>query len=108
MFKNYLKLALRNIRKNKFYSFINIFGLSVGLACSIVIILFVINELTYDSYHNDSDRIYRVISRRTNARGVSWRSGTPAPLVPAMKKELPQVEQASPRTVYDFVGVDVV
>ncbi len=48
MFKNYLKIALRNLRKNKGYSFINIIGLAVGIACCIIIILFVKNELSYD------------------------------------------------------------
>ena len=94
MFNNYLKIALRNMKKNKFYSFINVFGLSVGLACSMIIILFVINELTYDSYHNDSDRIYRIISFRKSVRGEYWNPSTPGPLATALNNDLPQVEQA--------------
>jgi len=93
MFKNYLKIALRNIKKNKFYSFINIFGLSVGLACSIIIIFYVINELTYDSYHNDADRIYRVISKRVSPRGTYRMASTPGPLATSLKNDLPGVEE---------------
>ena len=88
MFRNILKIALRNIKKNKAYTLINVFGLSVGLACSIIIILFVINELTYDSYHNDADRIYRIISEtKSPTRGISFRPYTPGPLASFLKKD---------------------
>lgn len=60
MFKSYLKIAYRNIRKNKIYSFINISGLSVGLACCLIILLFVKYELSFDKFHSKADRIYRV------------------------------------------------
>ena len=60
MLKNCLTIAFRNLRKHKFYTFINIFGLSVGVAVCLIITLFVINELSYDTHFKDSDRIYRV------------------------------------------------
>lgn len=60
MIKNYLKIALRNIRNHKGYSFINIFGLAVGMACCILILLWVQDELSYDRFHEHRDRIYRV------------------------------------------------
>ena len=63
MFKNYFKIALRNIRKHKGYSFINILGLAVGMASSMVIILFILDELSYDRFHEKADRIYRIVSR---------------------------------------------
>ncbi|MCH8233344.1 MAG: ABC transporter permease [Bacteroidetes bacterium] len=59
MFINYLKIAIRSLLRSKFISFINIFGLSLGIACAILIILFVKNELTYDTFHINADRIYR-------------------------------------------------
>ena len=60
MFRNYLKTALRNLVKHKVYSFICIFGLSVGLACCILILLFIRDELSFDKFHDNADHIYRV------------------------------------------------
>ena len=60
MLKNYLKIALRNLVKHKGYSAINISGLALGLACSILILLWVADELSYDSLVKDSDQIYRL------------------------------------------------
>ena len=63
MFSNYIKIAFRNILKHKTFSFINIIGLAIGLACSILIMLFVSYELSYDKYHEKADRTYRVAVR---------------------------------------------
>jgi putative ABC transport system permease protein len=63
MSKNYIKIAIRNLLKYKGTSFINIFGLSVGITCCILISLFVLDELSYDRYHEKSDQIYRVTLR---------------------------------------------
>ena len=60
MFKNYLKIALRHIKRQKGYSFINIFGLAVGMTCCILILLYIQFELSYDKYHENADRIYRL------------------------------------------------
>ena len=65
MFKNYLKIAYRNLAKHKFYSLINIFGLSLGIASCILIFAYIGYELSYDGYHKNADNIYRVVSRRT-------------------------------------------
>lgn len=62
MLKNYLKIAIRNIRKHKGYSFINVFGLAVGICCCLLIFLYVKDELTYDRFHTNADRIYRINS----------------------------------------------
>ncbi len=61
MFKNYLKIALRNIKRNKGFSFINIFGLAIGLTCSFLVFVYVFDEINYDRFHKDADRIYRII-----------------------------------------------
>lgn len=63
MIKNYFKIAIRNIIKHKSFSFINIIGLAIGIACSILILLFVTNELSYDKFHEKADRIYRIAVR---------------------------------------------
>jgi len=60
MIKNYLKIAYRNLVKYKFISFINIFGLTVGLACCMLILTYILNELSYDKYQPNADRVYRV------------------------------------------------
>lgn len=69
MLKNYLKIALRNIRKNPGYSFINIFGLALGMGISILILIYVQYELSYDTYHENSDRIVRVSRAWFNSDG---------------------------------------
>ncbi len=60
MYKNYLKIAIRNILRHKFYSIINILGLAIGIACFITIGMWVQDELSYDKHFTKSDRIYRV------------------------------------------------
>ncbi len=60
MFRNYFTIALRNLKKNKVYSFINIFGLAIGIACCILMLLFVHDEITYDRFHKDVDKIYGI------------------------------------------------
>ncbi len=69
MLRNYLKIALRNLWRNKVYSFINIFGLTAGLVCFLLIALYVFDELTYDAFHTKAGRIYRVIDERTSPEG---------------------------------------
>jgi len=60
MIKNYLRVALRNIKKHKGFFLINVVGLSIGIVCSVLILLFVVNELSYDKFHENADRIYRI------------------------------------------------
>ena len=66
MFKNYLVIALRNIWKNKIFSFINIAGLSIGLACAMLIILYTKDEVSYDRFHHQNPNIYRIVNRWYN------------------------------------------
>ncbi len=93
MFKNYLKTAFRKLWKNKALSFINTFGLAAGMACSLMIFLFVQDELKYDRHHADADRIYRVVKDFINDDGSRIPDATtPGPLAGAMQHELPEVE----------------
>src|SRR5678815_638699 len=92
MFRNYFKIAYRNLWKNKGLSFINIFGLAVGIACSLLIFLFVTDELSYDRFHKDSDNIYRIVKDFVNDDGSKIPDATtPAALAPAMQREMPEV-----------------
>jgi len=70
MFKNYFKIAWRNLMKYKFISFINLFGLTVGLTCCLLILTYILNELSYDKYNKNADNIYRVTRSFNNDDGV--------------------------------------
>jgi len=91
MFRNYIKVALRHIKRRKVYSFINILGLTIGMACFILIGLWVKDELSFDHFHQNKDRIYRILNRFPN--GAAGSSITYA-LGPALKAEYPEVEEA--------------
>ena len=91
---NYFKIGIRKIRRQKIYSFINITGLAAGLACCAVIILYVNNELTYDTFHKDANRIYRIGTHKINQVGEFWAVSTPGPLGSSLKANYPQVELA--------------
>ncbi|MDB4918516.1 ABC transporter permease [Mucilaginibacter sp.] len=94
MIKNYLKIAWRNLWRNKFFSTINILGLALGMACSVLIILWVQNELSVDSFHKNSDRLYAVIERQYYDHKIMGQYSVPGVLADEMKKTLPQVEYA--------------
>lgn len=90
MLKNYLVITFRNMLRQRTFSFINVFGLAVGLASSIVILLWVQDELSYDRFHSKVDRLYRLVAPDVSDQ----RFGTcPTPLGPAMKNEIPEVHQ---------------
>ncbi len=90
MFNNYLKIALRNIKKHKIYSFINITGLATGLACSILIFLWVSNELSYDRFHTNFNEIYRA-DLYGGVFGDGY-DGSQYPLGPESKKIIPEIK----------------
>ncbi|WP_439695751.1 ABC transporter permease [Mucilaginibacter sp. AW1-7] len=94
MIKNYLKIAWRNIVKNKAHSFINIAGLSVGLACSLLILLWVQNELNIDAYHQNGDRLYKVYEQEYYDHKIDGNYDTPGQMAAELKKTLPEVEYA--------------
>lgn len=92
MFINFLKSAFRNIIKNKFYSFLNILGLTVGLTAFIFLFLFVRDEVSYDKYHEKASRIHRIESDFTIAGKNERFAIVPIPMAPALKLEYPEVE----------------
>lgn len=100
MLKNYIKIAYRNLLKKKVYSLINILGLGVGMACCVLIFMFVQDELSYDSYHENGDRIYRVIHGSVpNEKATEGAEASPfwvwgnAPVGPALKLDFPEIEK---------------
>lgn len=95
MLKNHLKIALRNLWKNKGYSAINIFGLAVGLATCLMITLFVVNEVSYDQYNEKADRIYRV-NTYIRLNGSDFKHYvTPSPMAGVLMKDYPKIEQTT-------------
>lgn len=95
MFKNYLKIAFRNLLKHKTYSLINILGLAVGISACLLIMIYVLDELQYDQYHEGVDRIYRgSIAARINGKDLNSVT-TCAPLGEALAREIPEVEAST-------------
>jgi putative ABC transport system permease protein len=93
MFTNYLKIALRNLARSKFYALINISGLAIGLSCCLLIMIFIRHELSYDKFHKDANSIFRVISRGEMGDSKSTTLAvTPAPWLPLIKKDYPEVK----------------
>ncbi|TAL48394.1 MAG: ABC transporter permease, partial [Chitinophagaceae bacterium] len=92
MFKNYFKTALRNLWKNKTHSFLNIFGLAVGITCAGLIFLWVEDELSYNHNNNKIDQLYQVLENQAYEGKTYTFSSTPGLLAPAMKDELPGIK----------------
>jgi putative ABC transport system permease protein len=93
MIRNYLKIALRNIQSNKLFSFINVFGLAIGLTCCLLISMYLYKEFSYDTQHELGKRIYQVGSINIQEGKESRFSTTAAPLAAAMQQEFPEVER---------------
>ena len=94
MLRNYFKTAWRNLKKNKAYSFINIFGLAIGLACTILIGLWVKDEIGFNRFHDNESRLYRVMAN-LHWGGISTTNTVPALLEESLKKEMPEVKYAA-------------
>lgn len=95
MFKNYLKVAFRNIKRHKDVSIINITGLAIGITCCILILLWVQDELSFNQFHKDADHIYRINKKYQIGTETGYNSATPFPLVGAIKENYPEVKDAT-------------
>ncbi len=94
MFKNYFKVALRNMLKFKGYSFINISGLVIGLVTCILILLYVQDELSYDKFHPNVEQIYRVTTEEVKDGNFMHEANSFGPVAPALLNDFPEIEQA--------------
>ncbi|MEO6718931.1 MAG: ABC transporter permease [Ferruginibacter sp.] len=94
MLKNFFKIAVRNLWRSKGFSIINITGLAIGMAAAILIFLWIQNELSYDKFHKNKDRIYQVWNRVPFEGKISCWNSVSAPTAPAIEKDLPEVERA--------------
>ena len=95
MLNNYFKIAYRNLIKNKTYSLINILGLSIGLACTIVTYLWVQDELSIDKFHKNNERLFQVKVNHQTSSGILTGDSTPHLLASALAEEIPEVEYST-------------
>ena len=93
MIKHYFKIALRSLGRQKVLSFINIIGLSLGLACFALFLLYAVNEFNFDRFHKNADNIYRMYRWSEGLKGEEAQGDVymPSPLGPALKTDLPEV-----------------
>ncbi len=98
MLRNYIKAAFRNLWKNKGYSFLNIGGLAIGIACAGLIFLWVENELTFNHYFNNRDNLYKVKDRQTYDGNTFTFDATPGPLAAGIKTEIPGIKNTARTT----------
>ena len=92
MIKNYFKTAWRNMLRNKTSSFINVSGLSIGVACVLMIVIYIQNELSYDKFHKDADRIFQVVLNGNMSGQEFWGGNTAPPVGAALTNNIPEIE----------------
>lgn len=95
MFKNYLKIALRNLIKNKSHTFINVGGLTLGVLCALVIFLVIQYDLSFDTWHKDGDRVYRIVHSDSEYGDLDFDRGGPYPLAKVVREEVTGIEYSS-------------
>lgn len=95
MLKSYFKIAIRNLSKDKLFSFINIFGLALSMSVCMMVLISIKDQLSYDKFHPNSDRTYRVITQLTNKQGSSYRfASSPLPLAAALTSDYNLIEKS--------------
>src|SRR4051812_35087368 len=95
MFTNQIKIALRTFKKDKAYSLLNVLGLTIGITFSLLLVFYVLDELSYDKYHEKADQLYRIGSYIQEPEKASQWAVTQMPLAATLKKEYPEVEDAT-------------
>lgn len=101
MLRNFLVTALRNLKRNKVYALLNIFGLALGIGCALVIFKVITYELSYDKFHSNYDQIYRVVKNDIYPDGIQYNAGVPHPLGVAIRNDISDVKNLV-RTHYSY------
>src|SRR5205814_3639770 len=98
MFKNYFKTAFRSLTRNRNYTIINIAGLAVGIAVCMMIFIIIQFHRSYDDFHKNKDRIYRVLTEyhHADAANIFYGKAVPYPMPVGLKTAFPQIEQVAP------------
>src|SRR5687768_11733798 len=105
MLKNLLKIAMRNILKDKTYSLINIVGLTIGITCSLFLLMYILDELSYDRYHKNANNIYRIVSNIKEPDNAFTWAVAQIPLADELREKYPEVKNTvrfffTSRTLY--------
>ncbi|MEM8965016.1 MAG: ABC transporter permease [Bacteroidota bacterium] len=95
MIKNYLTIAIRTLTRNRVTTAINLVGLAVGIACCLVVYVMVKHEYTYDNFHTNADRIYRVVTQTQEPSGIDYDGAVCFPMAEALRENFPTVENAT-------------
>jgi putative ABC transport system permease protein len=94
MFRSYFTVGLRNAIRSPIHTAINVIGLSIGIACCVLMLLFVQDELSYDRHHVNGERIHRVLRTAQTSEGIqTFELGTSGALGPALKANVPEIEE---------------
>ncbi|MBQ0735858.1 ABC transporter permease [Aquimarina celericrescens] len=107
MFKNYIKIAWRNLQKRKVFAFINILGLALGFGCSILIFLFINYHLQFDDFHENADRIYRVVTEEHQGSDVGYEAAVPPAFANAFSTEYDYAEKVAKIYYQDALQIDI-
>ncbi len=105
LIQNYIKIAIRNLLRNKFHSFINVAGMAIGLSCSILIFLFITNEIKFDHQHTKKDRIYRLIHHEKYGNIDNRYAITLEPVGAQLKSEIPEIEDIVRLNMFGRISV---
>jgi putative ABC transport system permease protein len=105
MIRNYILVALRNLRRNKTYAVLNVLGLTVGVTACLLLLIIVDFQRSFDNFHANADRIYRVASQFNNEDGVSYSAGSSFPAGKALAIDFPNIRQSA--SIYDWGNVIV-
>jgi putative ABC transport system permease protein len=100
MIRNYLISFLRFLKRHKAYSVNNILGLSIGMAAAVLVFLWILDELSFDSFHENYENIYRIVTTMDNPKGDIHITATAAPLAPALEESLPDIIETARFTPY--------
>ena len=103
MIKSYIKIAWRSLKTNRLFSIVNILGLSIGLATTLVLVLFILHERSFDSMYPKKDRIYRILLNTTQDDIETWATA-PSALGPELKANIPEIIESGRLLKHDFGG----
>lgn len=95
MIRNYIKVAFRNLRRNKMYALLNVVGLGIGIACGLLIFMIIKYETSFDNFHKNSQRIYRISTSFERPDGISYSAGVSFPAAEALRADFPQLEKVA-------------
>lgn len=105
MFRNYFKITVRNLQRHKGFSIINLFGLATGIATCILIFLWVNEEVSYDTFHENSESLFRIESDYQSPNGIRHTTVSPTPLAPYLSENVPEVKMVSRCSRYGGINV---